>query len=418
MSRRVVITGLGTINPLGASLAAFADALLAGVSGTGPVTAVDLSSLPVRIGAEVKGFDAREYLDKKDRKSLKLMVRTIQLAVAAARLALDHADLRPGAMAPERLGTSFGNGTIPGDLADLGRAAQACFDPATGQVAMDRWGREGLPLIPPMWLLNHIPNMPACHASILNDCRGPNNTITQTDAAGLLALGEAFRIVRRGRADAMLTGGSDTGMNGVSYARYLKFGTLSRRNDDPARACRPFDRDRDGTVLGEGASMLILEELEHARRRGIEPLAEVSGFASGMDMGCRGAGLVRVIREALQRAGIGPGDLDHVNAHAGGLPADAWEAQALREVVGDVGVVSFKGALGTLGAGSSTTELIASLLALRDGRLAPTLNCDNIDPACPVNVVRAARPVTRPYVLKVAATDRGQCAALVVRRPG
>jgi 3-oxoacyl-[acyl-carrier-protein] synthase II len=418
-SRRVVVTGLGVVSPIGLGREAFAAALRAGRGGVRALRSFDASALPVRIGAEVDDFDPRDYLDKKDRKQLKLMVRTIQLAVAAARLALRDARLAPGAFDPERLGIVLGTGTIPGDLADLGAAAQASFQEGRGRVALDRWGRDGLPTIPPMWMLNHVPNMPASHTAILNDARGPNNTVTQSDAAGLLALGEAFRVLRADRADLMLTGGADTRTNPLTLVRYYLFSQLSCRNEDPERACRPFDVGRDGQVLGEGGGIVLLEALEHARARNAHIDAEVLGFASGFDRGRAGSGLTRVICTALDAAGVGPEQLDHVNAHAPGTRADdAWEARGLREALGDadVPVVAFKSYLGNLGPGADVTELGASLVALADGTLAATRNHHRTDPACPVRVLREPRPVRRSCFLKVSGTERGQCAAVVLRR--
>jgi 3-oxoacyl-[acyl-carrier-protein] synthase II len=417
--RRVVITGLGIVSPIGIGREAFAASLRTGHGGVRTLRSFDASSLPVRIGAEVEGFDAREFLEKKDRKQLKMMVRTSQLAVAGARLAMRDARLEPGGFDPERLGIAFGTGTIPSDLLDIAEAARISHDEARQQIDLGRWGRDGLPRIPPMWLLNHVPNMPACHTAILHDARGPNNTITQSDAAGLLAIGEAVRLLRGGRADLMLAGGADTRTNPLNLARYYLFSQLSARNDAPEQACRPFDRTRDGQVLGEGAGVLLLEALEHARARGAHIDAEVVGFASGFDPARSGDGLARVVRNALDAAGVGPGDLDHVNAHA---PAtredDAWEARGLRAALGEraVPVVALKSYLGNLGPGAGATELAGSILALADGTLPATLNHEQTDPACPVDVVRVPRPVERPYVLKVGATERGHCAAVVVRR--
>ncbi len=249
--------------------------------------------------------------------------------------------------------------------------------------------------------------------------RGPTNTITQSDAAGLLAAGEAFRILRGGRADLMLAGGADTRTNALTMVRYCLFSQLSARNDAPARACRPFDVERDGQVLGEGAGVLLLETLEHARARRARIDAEVLGFACGFDPGRTGRGLARVIRAALAAAGATPGDLDHVNAHAPGTrDDDAWEARGLAEALGTgaVPVVAYKSYIGNLGPGAAVTELAASVLALADGTLPATLNHTATDPACPVDVVRTPRRVGRPCFLKVSGTERGQCAALVLRR--
>ncbi len=413
--RRVVVTGIGVVTPIGIGLPAFRDALASGRGGVRELRGFDASALPVRIGAEVEGFDPRNYLEKKDRKSLKMMTRTIQLAVAAARLALEDAGIAPGTLEPERFGVSAGTGTIPGELIDIAPAAQASYDEAAQRADLRRWGRDGLPLIVPTWMLNHVPNMPASHVSILNNAQGPNNTITQSDVASLLALAEAVRVLRRDAADVMLTGGGDTRVGPLAMLRYRLFGQLSRRNDDPGRACRPFDRDRDGQVSGEGGGMLVLEELEHARRRGARVVAGVLGTAATFDAGRTGAGLARAARLALERAGITADDLDHVNAHAGGwVEEDAWEARGLREAVGDTPVLAAKSYFGNLGAAADVVELAASLAAA-GGVVPATLNCESADERCPVNVLRAPRPPRKRCVLKTGCTERGQCAAVVLR---
>jgi 3-oxoacyl-[acyl-carrier-protein] synthase II len=215
----------------------------------------------------------------------------------------------------------------------------------------------------------------------------------------------------------MLAGGADTRVAPIAMIRHGLFDQLSRRHDEPEKACRPFDLHRDGTVLGEGAGLLLLEEREHALRRGAPIRAELLGFGSAFDRGRTGAGLARAVRAALAEANVTPDQIDHINAHgAGTRPDDAWEARGLREALGDMPVVGFKGYLGNLGSGASTVELAASLLALEDGTLPGTLNHDEADPECPVNVAREPRPVRRPCVLKVSCTEMGQCAALVVRK--
>jgi 3-oxoacyl-[acyl-carrier-protein] synthase II len=418
-ARRVVLTGLGVVSPIGLGREAFAASLRAGQGGIRALQHIDTAGLPVRIGATIDAFEPRDYIDKKDRKQLKMMVRTIQLAVAGARLALRDAALNPGAYDPNRLGIVLGTGTIPGELADLGPAAQASYDIANRRVDFERWGRDGLPAIPPTWMLNHVPNMPACHAAILNDARGPNNTITQSDVAGLLAIGEACRVLRGGRADLMLAGGADTRVNAMTLVRYYRFSQLSNRNDEPSRACRPFDAERDGQVLGEGAGVVLLETLAHARARRAHIDAEVLGFACGFDRGRTGDGLARVIRAAMVAARAHARDLDHVNAHAPGTrDDDAWEAHGIRATLGDrpVPVVALKSYFGSLGPGAGVLELAGSVVALAEGTLPATLNHERTDAACPVDVVRTARPIERPCFLKIACTERGQCAAVVLRR--
>jgi 3-oxoacyl-[acyl-carrier-protein] synthase II len=269
-------------------------------------------------------------------------------------------------------------------------------------------------------MLKYLPNMPACHVSINYDAQGPNNTITSTETAGLMALGEAYRLLGRNAADFFLVGGCDSKINPLSQSRYNGFYPLTTsHNDDPAHAVRPFDATRDGSAIGEAATVFGLEDLEFATKRGAKPVAELVGFAGGYDKGKKGPILAGVVRNAMREAGIGPNDVDHVNAGAGGWKdLDAWEARGIHEVFGDaVPVVSYKGLFGNTGAASGLVELAASILALQHGELPGTVNCDQIAADCPVNVhVGAPRKVTKPYVVKVTYTDRGQCAVVVVRR--
>ncbi len=419
--RRAVLTGLGLITPLGLGRAAFWDALRAGRGGVRTIRSFDASALPVRFGGEIDGFDARDYLDRRERKRLNVMPRSIQLGVAAAQLAVDDARLDKAQVDPTRFGVVFGACTIPSDMSDLGRAAQASAEPRTGRVDLAAWGERGIPTIPPLWMLTHVPNMAACHVSILHNAQGPNNTVTQSDVAGLLALGEAYRTLIHDRADLLLAGGGDSKINPATMVRHWLFSPLSRRNDAPEQACRPFDRGRDGVVLGEGAGVLMLEELEHARRRGAPIWAEVVGFGAAFDRERDGRGLARAVRVALTGAGIRPQDLDHVNAQGySSVDGDTWEARGLDAVLRDAGrpvpVFAPKSYFGNLGAGSGTPELAASVLALEYGVLPATLNHVEPDPACRVSVNREPRPVERAYFLKVGFTEMGQCAAVVIRR--
>ncbi len=419
MTRRVVLTGLGVVSPLGLDLRALWQALCDRRGGVRPIASFDPSGLPIRIAAEVPGFDARDFLEKKDRKSLKLMARTVQLAVAAARMAREDARLGQADLAPERFGVVLGVGTFSGDASEEGRAAYVSHDSATGRLDLKRWGAEGMGQMQPMWMLNHVPNMASCHVSILHNAQGPNNTIVQTDAGGLLALAEAANVIQRGAADVMLAGGADTRTELVSMLRYVSFAQVSRRNDEPDKASRPFDRSRDGQVLGEGAGVFVVEELEQARRRGATIYAELLSWASGYDRGRTGEGLGRCVRAALQRAGISTEELDHVSAHAPSTTADdIWEARGINQGLEGhaVPVLAASSYFGNLGAASAPVELAASLLALADGCRPGTLNHEQTDPECPISVAREAGPVSRPYVLKTTGTDRGQCAAMVLRR--
>jgi 3-oxoacyl-[acyl-carrier-protein] synthase II len=284
---------------------------------------------------------------------------------------------------------------------------------------MEKWGVAGIPAIQPKWMLKYLPNMPACHISILHNAQGPNNSITESDAASLLALGEAFRILKRDDADFFLVGGSESKINPVGLVRQCLFEQLSKRNETPEKACRPFDRGRDGIVLGEGAGVLVVEDLEHANKRGARIYGEMVGFGAAFDRKQDGDGLARAIRAALADAGIGPEEVDHVNAH--GLATkqtDLWEAHGLAKVFGSsVPVVGLKGYFGNLGAGSGTTELAVSLLGLQSGVIPATLNHDEVDSDCPISVISGApRPVSRPYAVKIGFTQMGQCAAVVIKK--
>jgi 3-oxoacyl-[acyl-carrier-protein] synthase II len=419
-SRRVVLTGIGVITPLGCDAGSFWNALAEGKSGIRTITSFDPSPLATRFAGEIVGFDAKKFVTKESRKQLKVMARAIQFAVAAAQVALDHGKVDKSKLDPTRFGTEFGAGLLPSELVELAPAAVESKSPIPGKVDLRAWGHKGLPVIQPLWMLKYLPNMLACHVSVLHDAQGPSNSITEGDAGSLLALGEAFHILRRDGADFFLVGGADSKINPLSMVRQEMFKHLSRRNESPETACRPFDKDRDGLVVGEGATVLAVEDLEHAKRRGATIYGEMLGFGAAFDRGMTGRGLVRAMRAALAHAEVAPRDIDHVNAHGLGSPRfDAVEASAIAEVFGPhrVPVWSIKGNIGHLGAGCGTTELAASLLALTHGTVPATRNHTAAGSDSLVAVTTAPRKVERPCVLKIGFTDMGQCAAVVVRAP-
>jgi 3-oxoacyl-[acyl-carrier-protein] synthase II len=273
--------------------------------------------------------------------------------------------------------------------------------------------------VEPKWMLKYLPNMAACHISILHDCQGPSNSMTASDVAGLLAAGESYRILGRGQADLFLTGANDSKLSALGLARHSLTLPMTKRNDDPAGAVRPFDAGRDGTAIGEGACVIAMESLEHALMRGAKPRAEVVGFGASFDGARDGSGLMRAIRAALREATIDPEDIDHIVSNAAGfVEQDAWEARALNTVFGEtVPVYAPKGAIGHMGAASGPVELAFAVMALERGVLPPTINCEQRDPSCPVYVhTTGTRPVSRPFSLKIGYTDLGQCAAMVLRR--
>jgi 3-oxoacyl-[acyl-carrier-protein] synthase II len=417
--RRLVLTGFGVLSPIGSTPDAFWDALLAGACGIRTISLLDASELPTHIAGEVPGFSAKAMLgETKYRKELQKMARTVELGVIGSQLAMQSARLAKGTVAPERIGIEFASLMGATDLNDMARGANlAC--PNGDIVNMEVWGKDGLKEIQPFWMLKYLPNMAACHSTILYDIQGPSNTQIPGDSSGLVALAEAGRIIRRNAADAMVVGSSEGRLNPITLSRYNLFLQLSRRNDEPTRAVRPYDLTRDGTVYGEGAAVFTLEDLGHARARSATILAELVGWAGGVDRGNKGPGLARVIRNALRVAGIQPRDVDHVNAHGTGTTSgDAFEAQGIAEVFGrDVPVFAPLSRFGNLGAASGLMELACSVLALKHGLLPATLNHEKPDPACPIAVhTGAPRPVTKPYVVKVSYTALGQCAAAVVKR--
>jgi 3-oxoacyl-[acyl-carrier-protein] synthase II len=436
--RRVVITGLGLFSPLGVGPAASWSALAEGRSGTDHIRAFEVGDLPTDIGGEVKDFDEKTWPKtyalpkhlKSLRKSLKYMARDIQLAVAAAEQAVLDAGLADGGVEPTRIGVDLGAGLISTELDELAEAINLASEP-TGRFDYALYGREGVPKIEPIWLLKYLPNMLACHISILNDCQGPSNTITEAEAASNVAIGEACRIIARGRADVMISGGADSKIHPLSIIRMSLLEQLSHWRGEPSRACRPFDRARDGWVPGEGAGILILEERGHALARGARIYGEVLGFGSGCDahpgggLDPEGAGTEIAVRAALRDAGLKPADVGHVNAHgAATVVADLAEARALRRVFGEgaqaVPVTALKGYMGNLVSGCGAVELIASLLGVNRGLIPPTINCDDPDPTCGLDVVRdRPRPTDNPVFVNTNLTRLGQAAALVVRgNPG
>ena len=418
-TRRAVVTGLGVISPIGTGPAAFWQALEAGTSGIRTVQAFDASALPCHIAGEIPDFVAKNVIDKSARRSLNAMARTVQLGVVGCQFAMQDCGLTKGSITPERFGIEFASVMGATDIDDLATASTKASAGTGLPVNMAVWGREGLGDIPPLWMLKYLPNMPACHATIMFDIQGPSNTLIPNDAAGVLVLGEALRILRRGAADFLLVGGSESKVHPLSMARFNTFAPLTHADGPPEKAVRPFDRDRSGTCLGEGTAVFGFEELDHAKKRGAKVLAEVVGFASGVDRDLSGTGLARVIRNALASAGIQPRDVDHVNAHGLGVrDADAFEARGIGAVFGrDVPVFAPLSRFGNLGAAAGAMELACSVLALHHGKLPGTLNHDNPDPACPVAVhTGAPRPVTKPYAVKVSHTDLGQCAVAVLRR--
>ncbi len=419
---RVVVTGVGVVSPIGIGNERFWQSLYASRTGIDFLKSIPTAGLPSAIGAEVSDFVPEDHLS--DRKFVKVMCRDIQLGVASSSLAVRDSGIQPGDIDPFRLGVVFGAGRMTCHPQELAAIAEACrtesgFDPAA-------WGREAVNNIAPLWLLRQLPNMPASHVSIDHNARGPNNTITCRDASALLALAEAVQVIQAGRADAMIVGSGSSNIHPVDMAKFHSFEGLSRRSDDPSRVCRPFDFERDGTVVGEGAASFIVESYEHAVRRGADIYAEVIGTGAGCDG--RGEanessaiGLVRAMQSAISQAGISPAELGHINAQGKSTqPDDIVESRAYHRVFGDLAsripVTALKSYVGHFDAGAGAVELAGTLLSLRHGYVPATLNYEIPDPRCRLNVARGeAQKLSNRTAISVNRTFMGQSAAAVLR---
>jgi len=415
--RRIVVTGYGAVSPLGCDLDAIWQNLSAGRSGVDELEAIKLPEGFSPFGAEVRAFEERKAVPPNQRKVLKVMAADIKYAVGAAKSVLQHAGVEKYPD-PARFGVNSGAGLIATEHTDLGDAVHASLD-AKGKFDIKKWGREGMERMFPLWMLKYLPNMPACHISILYDAQGPNNSITASEASALLAIGEAYRVMMRGTADFFLAGGADSRIHPLSMTRLALLKKLTKRTSDPQSAVRPFDVDRDGYVPGEAAAFLALEEFEAARKRSAKAYAEVLGFGSSFNVRDRKDGMVRAMTLALKDAGLEAKDLGLVVAHgSGAVEEDHAEQQALAAVIDaeKTPVLALKGYWGFVGAASGALELVATLLAWQHRRLPASINVDRLDPSLPpLNIVAAPTDFRDRAFLVVAASHSGQCAALVVK---
>ncbi len=415
----VVITGIGVTSPIGIGYEAVERALIGGQSGVRRLPLFDTPEFPVRIGAEVIDFDPKQYVTP--RKSLKVMSRGIQLAFASAHMASQQAGITTEQVSPDRFGVVFGADMIHVEPEELVNAFRHCITDHKFEYA--RWDQRAIREMYPLWMLRYLPNMPACHVAIAQDARGPNNTLVLGEASSLLAVAEGLRVIERGHADVMIVGGTGSRIHPLSWT-FRDPALQSPRYDEPTQVSRPFDARRDGMVYGEGAAAFILESRQHALARGAKVLARVAGFANAFEP-CtpgepfQGTAIRAAINQSLRDARIEPADVGHVNAN--GLSTmlhDRVEANAIRDTLGDVPVTAPKSFFGNLGAGTGAVELIASLVAFQTGQVPVTLNFEQADPDCPINVVHGAPLKTdKPAALVLNQTAMGQSVALVLRRP-
>jgi 3-oxoacyl-[acyl-carrier-protein] synthase II len=407
---RAVITGLGCITPIGLSVEEFWSNLVAGVSGVGPITAFDASGLGCRIAAEVKGFDPLDYMDAK---TARRCGRFSQFALAAATQAVEDAALSLERLDPWSVGVVMNTGG--GDVPDIAEGERTFLEKGPGRLSAF--------LVPQL-----APNMPSCQIAMRYGIRGPVITSVAACAAGAYAFVEAKWLLDRGEADVVIVGGTEASLHPLTIAAFDNMRALSRRNDDPPAACRPFDKDRDGFVFGEGAVAMVMERLETALARGARIYAEVAGGALTSDAyhitapEPSGEAAAEAMRRAVRSAGLSPDEVDYVVAHGTGTPLnDVTETLAIKRVFGEhayrLAISSPKSMVGHLLGAAGALSALAGVLAIRDGVIPPTINLDEPDPECDLDYVpKTARQAPVRTVLVNAFGFGGQNAAVLLRR--
>jgi len=430
--RRVAITGLGAVTAAGIGAEVLWEALLQGRSCLRTIGLFDAGTFPCTVAGQVEDFSPRDFVPKSYRKATKVMARDIQLAVAAADQAVKDAGIVTRAedgnnmtYAPGRLGCNIGAGLINPDLTELGQAANTAV--ADGTFDLRLWGEQGMNNLTPLWLLKYLPNMLSCHVTIIHGCEGASNALTCGDASGHMSIGEAGRWIQRGTADAAIAGGAESKLNPMGLLRQSLLKRLcTGRNDDPAEACRPFDTDHDGTVIGEGGGLVILEEMDSAVNRGARIYAELVGFGAACDPG--GVDITRptvgsldvAVGNALKDAGIGPDDVGLIVAHGTGVAgedaaeAEAWAA-ALGQAVGSVPAVALTGTVGSLYAGAGGVETIVATMALHTQTVPPTVNFTAPSDGCSLNLGSQQRSGPFDYAVSGAFSVGGQSGAVVLK---
>jgi len=405
-----VVTGIGLVTGLGIGLEPNWSGVMEGRSAVGPITLFDAEQYTTRFAAEVKGFDPLGWVDKKD---VKKMDRFIQFAVAAADLALKDARFEIAADEAEMVGTYIGSGI--GGFATIEREHETLL-------------KQGPRKVSPFFIPAAIVNLASGWISIRTGAKGPNSATCTACTTSAHALGDSYRIIQRAEADVMIAGGSEAAITPLGVGGFCAMRALSQRNDDPTRASRPFDKDRDGFVMGEGSGVLILEELEHAKRRGAQIYCELVGYGMSSDAfhisapSENGEGAVRVMKRTLKDAGLAPDQIDYVNVHGTSTPqGDRIEVVALKTVFGDharkLAISSTKSMTGHLLGAAGGLEAGLTAMALRHQVLPPTINVENQDPECDLDVVpNKARPAKLRYALSNSFGFGGTNGALLFQR--
>ncbi len=423
--RRVVVTGMGMVTPVGRDVESSWRALLAGESGVAPISLFDARTFPTRIAAEVKGFDLADYLDDADRWAE--YSRNTRFALAAGKMALDDSRLLEYAgLDRARFGVYLGSGEGQHDFARFVKLVYKTG--GDGKVANEEFTSHGVKDLHALHEAEQEPGTPAAHLAARFGARGANANCLTACAASSQAIGEAYEMIRQDCADVMLSGGTHSMIHPFGVTGFILLTALSTRNDEPARASRPFDRDRDGFILGEGSGMLVLEELEHAKARGARILGEIVGYGSTADAFRitdsheDGRGAIACIREALAGAGMTPDRIDYVNAHGTSTSVnDSVETLAIKQAFGEaaykVPISSTKSMMGHLIAAAGSVEAVICLLTIRDGLLPPTINLDNPDADCDLDYVpHEARTKRVDVALSNSFGFGGQNITLILKR--
>ncbi|MDO5581434.1 MAG: beta-ketoacyl-[acyl-carrier-protein] synthase family protein [Planctomycetia bacterium] len=439
-SKRIVITGLGLISAAGFTTEELWKACTNGESGIKPFSFPGSDFPRIRYAGAVDQFTGKiddfgpldPVKSKAIRKGLKLMSREIQMGVASAQRALNDADIEAGSIPSNRLGVSFASDYIITTPEEVQDGMKACKE--GDQFDFSRWPSQGLTKMTPIWQLKFLTNMPASHIAIYNEFFGFANAITDRESSIGTVIAEAAEVIRKGKIDLMLVGATGSRIHPFKMIHTLQQDEIADPNLDPAKACRPFDADRTGTVPGEGAGALILEDLDHALARKATIYAEVAGgscrcathLRRGRTSGCLLEGdieksITLTLSSLLEKTGLDPDKLGHLNAEGfGGQKSDAMEAKAIRAVFGKradtLPITALKGHLGNPGAGSGALELIASILALKNNALFPILNNEKDDPDCPIHPVREFGGDPGDSFIKLAWQSAGQSSAILVKR--
>jgi 3-oxoacyl-[acyl-carrier-protein] synthase II len=408
--RRVVVTGMGALTPLGLTVDEYWQGLIEGRSGIDRITRCDASELTCKIAGEVKGFEPRDYMDHKEARR---MARFSQLVVAASKAALEDSGLNLAREKPERMGVLVGNGI--GGFPEVEEGFHII-------------GQKGAMRLNPFFMPVILPNMAAGQISMIFGLKGFSSTITTACAAATQAIGDAVEVIRQNKADIMVAGGTEAAITPIGVAGFCVMKALSSRNDEPTKASRPFDAKRDGFVPAEGAGALILESLEHAQRRGARIYAEIAGVGITSDAyhvtapDSEGDGAMRAMSLAIEDSGLKPSDIDYINAHGTSTPInDPIETLAIKRLFGEhaqkVCISSTKSMIGHLLGGSGAVEAIACIKAITDGIIHPTINQEYPDPDCDLDYVpNVARTKEVNAALSNSFGFGGQNACLVIRK--